>query len=53
MRTRKGRFVLATNQLDEMVVSNEEVLSEYKGQSGTERGFKFIKDDRPRVDKGG
>jgi transposase len=50
MRTRKGRFVLATNQLDEMVLSNEEVLSEYKGQSGTERGFKFIKDDTFQVD---
>lgn len=50
MRTRKGRFVLATNQLDEIILSNEEVLSEYKGQSGTERGFKFIKDDTFQVD---
>ena len=50
IRTRKGRFVLATNQLDEMILSNEEVLSEYKGQSGTERGFKFIKDDTFQVD---
>ena len=50
MRTRKGRFVLATNQLDETILLNEEVLSEYKGQSGTERGFKFIKDDTFQVD---
>jgi len=50
MRARKGRFVLATNQLDETILSNEEVLSEYKGQSGTERGFKFIKDDTFQVD---
>jgi transposase len=50
MRTRKGRFVLATNQLDETILSNEEVLREYKGQSGTERGFKFIKDDTFQVD---
>ena len=50
IRTRKGRFVLATNQLDEMILSNEEVLSEYKGQSGTERGFKFIKDNTFQVD---
>ena len=50
MRTRKGRFVLATNQLDETILSNEEILSEYKGQSGTERGFKFIKDDTFQVD---
>lgn len=50
IRTRKGRFVLATNQLDEVTLSNEEVLSEYKGQSGNERGFKFIKDDTFQVD---
>jgi transposase len=50
MRARKGRFVLATNQLDENILSNEEILSEYKGQSGTERGFKFIKDDTFQVD---
>ena len=50
MRSRKGRFVLATNQLDETILSNEEVLSEYKGQSGTERGFKFIKDSTFQVD---
>jgi len=50
IRTRKGRFVLATNQLNEMILSNEEVLSEYKGQFGTERGFKFIKDDTFQVD---
>ncbi len=50
MRTRKGRFVLATNQLNELILSNEAVLSEYKGQSGTERGFKFIKDDTFQVD---
>lgn len=50
MRTRKGRFVLATNQLDEAILLNEDILSEYKGQSGTERGFKFIKDDTFQVD---
>lgn len=50
VRARKGRFVLATNQLDETILSNEEVLREYKGQSGTERGFKFIKDDTFQVD---
>ena len=33
-----------------MILSNEEVLIEYKGQSGTERGFKFIKDDTFQVD---
>jgi len=28
----------------------EEVLSEYKGQSGTDPGFKFVKDDTFQVD---
>lgn len=50
MRATKGRFVLATNQLDEVALSNEEVLREYKAQSGVERGFKFIKDDTFQVD---
>jgi len=50
VRVRKGRFVLATNQLDETILSNEDVLTEYKGQSGTERGFKFIKDNTFQVD---
>lgn len=49
-RARKGRFVLATNQLDETILSNEDILSEYKAQSGVERGFKFIKDDTFQVD---
>jgi transposase len=50
IRASKGRFILATNQLDETILSNEEILREYKGQSGTERGFKFIKDDTFQVD---
>ena len=41
----KGRFVLATNQLDRAVLPDDAMLSEYKGQSKTESGFKFIKDD--------
>ena len=49
-RSCKGRFILATNQLDETVLSNPEVLREYKAQSGVERGFKFIKDDTFQVD---
>lgn len=36
--------------MDETTLLNEEILSEYKGQSGTERGFKFIKDDTFQVD---
>lgn len=46
----KGRFILATNQLDKTQLKDEEVLSNYKEQSGTESGFKFIKDDTFEVD---
>jgi transposase len=43
-RRRAGRFILATNVLDEDVLSNDEVLTEYKGQQSSERGFRFLKD---------
>ncbi|WP_449418334.1 IS1634 family transposase [Phormidium nigroviride] len=39
-----GRFILATNILDAKIVSNEQILSEYKAQQSNERGFRFIKD---------
>jgi transposase len=39
-----GRFVLATNVLDISCLSNDEMLTEYKAQQGTERGFGFLKD---------
>lgn len=41
---RKSVFILATNELDEQVLSNEALLSAYKGQSRVERGFRFLKD---------
>jgi transposase len=41
---RAGRFILATNVLDEQVLSDEDVLTEYKAQQSTERGFRFLKD---------
>ena len=41
---RAGRFILATNVTDEDVLSNDEVLIEYKGQQSSERGFRFLKD---------
>ena len=41
---RAGRFILATNVLDENVLSNDDVLTEYKGQQASERGFRFLKD---------
>jgi len=45
MRRQKGRFILATNQLDREQLPDEQLLSEYKEQSKTESGFKFIKDN--------
>jgi transposase len=39
-----GRFILATNILDNKSVSNQQVLAEYKAQQSNERGFRFIKD---------
>lgn len=44
-KNEKGRFLLATNQLDREIFPDEDLLEEYKGQSKTERGFKFIKND--------
>ncbi|NJN10691.1 MAG: IS1634 family transposase [Richelia sp. RM1_1_1] len=39
-----GRFILATNILEEKSLSNDEMISEYKAQQSCERGFGFIKD---------
>jgi transposase len=41
---RAGRFILATNVLEAQVLGNEDVLTEYKAQQATERGFRFLKD---------
>ena len=45
IRNTKGRFILATNQLSREDLPDEDILSEYKEQSKTESGFKFIKDN--------
>ena len=37
-RTQAGRFILATNLLDEQLWSNETILQEYKNQQSCERG---------------
>jgi transposase len=39
-----GRFIIATNVLDSRLLSNDEMLSEYKAQQSCERGFGFLKD---------
>jgi transposase len=49
-KNKKGRFILATNQLDNIILPCSEVLREYKAQSGTESGFKFIKNGALQVD---
>jgi len=41
---RAGRFILATNVLEAEQLSQSQALTEYKGQQGTERGFRFLKD---------
>jgi transposase len=43
-RSRAGRFVLATNVVDEEELCAEEVLEAYLEQGVVERGFKFLKD---------
>ena len=43
-KKRAGRFILATNVLDRMELTAEEMLSKYKGQQSVERGFRFLKD---------
>lgn len=42
-RRRKGRFIIATNDIDEIKVTRDNLLTCYKGQASTESGFKFIK----------
>ena len=46
----KGRFILATNELDKEALLDKDILHSYKEQSGTESEFKFIKDDAFEVD---
>jgi transposase len=46
-RRRAGRFILATNIVDvtdSEYRNDEQLLQEYKGQQGNERGFRFLKD---------
>ncbi len=46
----KGRFVLATNDLDTEACSHESMLHEYKEQQSVEGGFRFLKDPWFMVD---
>lgn len=40
----KGRFILATDDLDKEKFPGSMMLSQYKSQQGVERGFRFLKD---------
>ena len=40
----KGKFIIATNQLDNEKFDDIAIISGYKEQSHVERGFRFIKD---------
>lgn len=48
-RKQKGRFILASNQMDSTVLKDDDILREYKEQSKTESGFRFIKGNEFRV----
>lgn len=47
---KKGRFILATNQLDQKELSAEKMLTQYKEQQSVEGGFRFLKDPWFMVD---
>ena len=42
--TQQSCFILATNELDDQLLSPQELLDGYKGQSHAERGCRFLKD---------
>jgi transposase len=42
--TAKGKFIVATNELDHNKLSAKEMLHNYKEQQTVERGFRFLKD---------
>jgi len=40
----KGRFIIATNELDSTRLTSQDLLHNYKGQQSVERGFRFLKE---------
>ena len=44
MAQTKGKFILATNDLDKEALTDLNILEAYKGQAKVERGFRFLKD---------
>lgn len=47
---KKGRFILATNELDKVLYKDDQILEEYKEQQNVEGGFRFLKDPWFMVD---
>ena len=47
---KKGRFILATNNLDKQELSDQAMLCTYKDQQQVEGGFRFLKDPWFMVD---
>ena len=41
---KKSFFILASNELDQKALPEEEILAQYKGQTQVEKGFRFLKD---------
>jgi transposase len=44
MAQTKGKFILATNEVQENQLTPQQFFENYKGQSTVERGFRFLKD---------
>ncbi len=44
LNNRAGRFIIATNRLDDESFTCDEMLKKYKEQQNVERGFAFLKD---------
>ncbi len=44
IRKEAGRFILATNLVDDDKLKPSEILTNYKNQQSCERGFRFLKD---------
>ena len=40
----KGRFIIASNDLDNQKLTDSQMFINYKGQAKVERGFRFLKD---------
>lgn len=44
LKRKAGRFIIATNKLDNILFTSNDILKKYKEQQAPERGFAFLKD---------